>query len=508
MSSGSNTATGTYTPGGVGAPHLAESDTLVGVTPTLTDRHNTLKVRIRPIACWRLDDLRFDFDSSFVKPEAAVEFTSLASTWHQHGDAPISIFGHADPTGDDSYNKTLSGRRALAVYGILIRDTDIWEKLYAEPFHGDKWSARSIQYILKALGFDPGIVDGKEGPKTTQAVKDFQDSKKLTVDGKAGPKTRKVLFELYMDLICRESPTQPFKLSKQAFLSGGKNPDGKGDYQGCGEHNPVLVFSQDEDKEYSKDSRKQERDAINVTNRRVLAYMFPVGTDFDQLKWPCPVVTARPNGCQSQFWPDAATRRNPSDKRRLYAASHDTFACRFYDGLSRRSPCESTRSTLMLHLLDGDCSAIPNAVYRVTCFNEVREGSANDQGWLVEQNLPAPSTCKVEFGYPPSDGLTPEERAKQWAQPGPYGYTVEVNLENLSGLSEQKKAQVRLANMGYPLDQTLEQNLREFQGDYSVYPADGTLNDATKAALEKVSDECLSKEDYEQMQASGNAGAP
>ena len=51
--------------------------------------------------------------------------------------------------------------------------------------------------------------------------------------------------------------------------------------------------------------------------------------------------------------------------------------------------------------------------------------------------------------------------------------------------------------MGYPPGQPLEENLYAFQRDYQVFPADGTLNDATKAALDKVSDECLSKEDYD-----------
>lgn len=501
MTPTSDNGCGSFTPGGVGAPHTAETDSRIGVTPTLTDRHNTIKVRIRPIACWRLDDVRFDFDSSFIKPEAAAEFTTLASLWHEHGNAPLTIFGHADPTGDDVYNKTLSGRRALAVYGLLVRDTEIWEKLHSEPFGGDKWGARGIQYMLATLGYDPGIVDGQAGPKTSRAVRDFQTANDLAVDGKAGPKTRKVLFELYADAICRQSPDQPFRLTKEAFLSKGQNANGKGDYQGCGEHNPILVFSKDDNKEFAKASRKQERDALNVTNRRVLVFMFPLGTGLDQLRWPCPTVTAGPGGCQSQFWPDAAPRRSPSEKRRLYAASHDTFACRFYDGMSRRSPCEAPRSTLLLRLLDSENRAIPNAVYRVTSFGEVREGSANAEGWLVEQNLPAPSMCKVEFGYPPSDGLTSEERAKQWTQPGPYGYEIEVDLSNLSSKSDEEKARIRLANMGYPPELPLGDNLYAFQLAYAVYPADGTLNDATKVALEKVNSECLSKDDYEQAAA-------
>jgi outer membrane protein OmpA-like peptidoglycan-associated protein len=448
-----------------------------------------------------LDDLRFDFDSSFVKPDAAAEFSVLANLWHKTGDAPLAIFGHADPSGDDAYNKTLSGRRAKAVYALLTRDLNAWEQLYSVPFRGDQWGMRSIQTVLTTLSYDPGSINGKSTEQTTTAVKAFQQSNALNVDGVAGPKTRRVLFAKYMDAICRESAVLPFSIAKSAFLARGANADGRGDYQGCGEHNPVLVFSKEEDKEFTKATRKQERDAINVTNRRVLVYVFPLGTTLDKLKWPCPAADAGPSECAAHFWPDGSVRRNPAEKRRLYAATRDTFACRFYDTMSRRSPCEVTRSTLILRLLDSENAAIANAVYRVTVGNEIREGTANDRGWLIEQNLPAPSDCKVEFGYPPSDGLTSEERAKQWVQPGPYGYETTVTLSLASTATEQEKARVRLDNLGYPTDRTMSENLYAFQLDFGVFPADGTLNDETRKAMEKVAAECLSKDEYELEQA-------
>jgi peptidoglycan L-alanyl-D-glutamate endopeptidase CwlK len=46
-----------------------------------------------------------------------------------------------------------------------------------------------LQTRLKELGFDPGVVDGDFGPKTTSAVRDFQVSKGLDGDGIAGPQT-------------------------------------------------------------------------------------------------------------------------------------------------------------------------------------------------------------------------------------------------------------------------------------------------------------------------------
>src|ERR1051325_10971190 len=101
--------------GGVAARHppLPVSPVLVG--RTIADRRNTIKAVLFPIACWRLDDLRFESGCSFVKPEATQELMNLAVLRQGHTGAPVSIFGHADPVGDDEKNKKLSGRRAAAV---------------------------------------------------------------------------------------------------------------------------------------------------------------------------------------------------------------------------------------------------------------------------------------------------------------------------------------------------------------------------------------------------------
>lgn len=48
---------------------------------------------------------------------------------------------------------------------------------------------REIQQALKAAGFDPGPVDGRMGPRTQVAVRDFQRANNLTPDGKVGPRT-------------------------------------------------------------------------------------------------------------------------------------------------------------------------------------------------------------------------------------------------------------------------------------------------------------------------------
>ena len=57
---------------------------------------------------------------------------------------------------------------------------------------------KKIQEALKIAGYYDGEVDGKIGPKTKKAIREFQAAKGLKVDGVVGPKTwaelEKVLF--------------------------------------------------------------------------------------------------------------------------------------------------------------------------------------------------------------------------------------------------------------------------------------------------------------------------
>ena len=52
-----------------------------------------------------------------------------------------------------------------------------------------KPTTKEIQTALKNAGFDPGAIDGKMGPRTQQAVKEFQRTRGLKLDGKVGSKT-------------------------------------------------------------------------------------------------------------------------------------------------------------------------------------------------------------------------------------------------------------------------------------------------------------------------------
>jgi hypothetical protein len=496
------------TAGGVSGDHPTRASLPLYVAPTPSQEWNALRFMLLPIACWRLEDLRFDFDSSFVRPEAALEMAAFATLRLAHAGAPASLFGHADPVGSDDYNKTLSGRRALAVYGLLIRDVAGWEKLYGGAFGGDKWGARAIQWMLRAVGFDPGIIDGKIGGETRAAVKAYQTKKGLTADGDPGPATRKALFADYMDAICVDANGKAYKLDpKVDFLNKGGDPKLRGDVQGCSRFNPVLVFSTDEDTKLSKPENKVERNATNLPNRRVLAYLYPPGAKIDVGAWPCPAAADGPSQCKSHFWPDGDTRRSPGDKHRVYQDTKDTMACRFYDRMAHRSPCEVARGAVRLRLLNSENEFIPDAPYKMTLGSgEVREGQADDTGWLVEQNVETPERITVEWGYPTEHGISPDDRAKRWAFPGPYGYSLDVILYTEDGTSDEEQALRHLNNLGYPSSRTLKEQLTYFQRDYEVFPGSGELTDDTKKALAMADNDGLSREEFIKKWADSQGG--
>ncbi len=57
----------------------------------------------------------------------------------------------------------------------------------------DTMTKKQIQEALKNAGYYDGNVDGKIGPKTKAAIKEFQRNNNLIDDGKVGPKTWSIL---------------------------------------------------------------------------------------------------------------------------------------------------------------------------------------------------------------------------------------------------------------------------------------------------------------------------
>lgn len=50
-----------------------------------------------------------------------------------------------------------------------------------------------VQKALSKLGYDPGKIDGVDGPNTQKAVRAFQAHASIGIDGKVGKETRQAL---------------------------------------------------------------------------------------------------------------------------------------------------------------------------------------------------------------------------------------------------------------------------------------------------------------------------
>lgn len=56
-----------------------------------------------------------------------------------------------------------------------------------------QWTVRQTQQALVSAGFYKGVVDGREGPRTREAIKEFQRAQGLKADGVVGPATTQAL---------------------------------------------------------------------------------------------------------------------------------------------------------------------------------------------------------------------------------------------------------------------------------------------------------------------------
>jgi peptidoglycan hydrolase-like protein with peptidoglycan-binding domain len=440
------------------------------VAPTSEEAFNTVRVPLVAVACWRMNHALFDFDSSFVSPETKAELPLLAQIVDGNPGCPAAIFGHADPTGDDEHNKRLSGRRARAIHALLTRDLAAWEDLFSTATNGDSWGLRSTKRILQHLVRKDGSGPYLVGPATNvfdapcdAAVRAFQTDQGLSSDGMAGRLTREALYREYMDDICL-GPNRRFVLDKDAFILGDGAKDGKGAFQGCSEFNPVHLLSRQE----ASTLGKEDRDAANAPNRRVMVFLFRKGTKVDRADWPCPLSDAPTAGCRASFWPDGDARRASGDDPREYRVDRHTMACRFYDRLARTSPCEGiVLPTFRIRLFDIFGERMTNAIFELSGPG-IQETGTSRTGDVVVHNVPAPSTLRVRWGRP-LDQRRPS-RFNLAKVLDPFEFDQEIHVDVKSG-SDEQGLERRLGNLGYGASLDLRDRIKAFQRACDLEPS-------------------------------------
>ena len=65
-------------------------------------------------------EVHFDFNKAIIKPEYASLIRELADATQANKNIKVSVVGHTDTAGSNSYNYALGGRRAEAVQRMLI----------------------------------------------------------------------------------------------------------------------------------------------------------------------------------------------------------------------------------------------------------------------------------------------------------------------------------------------------------------------------------------------------
>lgn len=381
------------------------SDAFNAVAPTDQDHeHNTLRDPLRVVQEWELLDAHFDFDSSILLPSMSTELAELALLVRGNAGSPLSVFGHADPTGEIGYNKILAGRRALALFALLTRRVDLWQQLLSSPVGRDDWTkdARAARIM--------------QGHLTGQAPAPGVPTKPLAE-----------LMPAYMAALGVDGNGAPFTVPPSAFLGQGADRGGKADVQGCGESNPQLMFSRLDTTRFANPAEFDARNEANAPNRRVTVFLFEKGTVVPPTKWPCPRVKEGIGGCRLRFWSDAAARGTPTETRRQFPADRTTFQCRFYDRLAISARSRPATRPLVLRLMnekDEPDVAIP---FTLTAEDVTVSGITDGDGVL---RVKIPSTAR-------SASLLVNEQ------------TVEITITRLPSVTTIAGVQIRLRNLGF-----------------------------------------------------------
>ncbi len=92
----------------------------------------------------------------------------------------------------NTYRKTIRLESTTIEQRLLSKDSP-----FKTPASKELSDTRAVQWALTQLGFDVGTVDGKAGPRTTEALKAFQRMMGLTPDGIMGPLTKAKLLEAW-----------------------------------------------------------------------------------------------------------------------------------------------------------------------------------------------------------------------------------------------------------------------------------------------------------------------
>jgi outer membrane protein OmpA-like peptidoglycan-associated protein len=119
--------------------------------------------------------LLFGFDSHTLQPATKSNLTNLAATLKKYDDTDILVEGHTDNTGDDSYNQTLSEKRAAEVKSFLAEQQVAASRITTKGY-GEK----------QPLGSNETEAGKKSNRRVEVAIYANDEMKKLAKKGELG----------------------------------------------------------------------------------------------------------------------------------------------------------------------------------------------------------------------------------------------------------------------------------------------------------------------------------
>ncbi len=102
---------------GLAAAVAGKAEALTATLKDLGAKVTEQEIRIELAA-----DVLFDFDKADIRPEAVPSLQKVGQVIDGYPAVPVLIEGYTDAKGSDSYNRTLSEKRAASVKGWLVRN--------------------------------------------------------------------------------------------------------------------------------------------------------------------------------------------------------------------------------------------------------------------------------------------------------------------------------------------------------------------------------------------------
>ncbi len=311
----------------------------------------------------------------------ALEAIKLAyNHQHENPDEQLLIAGHTDTTATARFNFELSSYRARVIRSLMKNDLDEWnECVTAKSRIEDKQAILKYFHGYDGMNCDPGPVDGVQGPRTNEAIRGFQrgynrhvGADEIAVDGLWGRQTWGAVFNLYIELLYgndgdRYNPSDLNWLSSREISA-------------CGESIP-------QDHPGADNYRSQE-------NRRVEILFLNAD---EEIEFTCCTETG-------PFASEVCDR----DSCPLYGLRDDGSPAHRFRNITGEVEEETTNVKVILQDIFG--KPLANIEYTLKYLSGERSGTTDDQGILVEEDVPVgPLRIALEGGMYAKFGPEEEE---------------------------------------------------------------------------------------------------